>query len=106
MRDIVLRNLTSANKKRRIMTSCETINQNGVETRINRNFIYRVSEKQRLESDNVPAPKIYIYKNSDSKNQQSKFSYKVKGSMYLVNEEKVYLVNYLHSFRLNLLPSV
>ncbi len=105
MRDIVLKNLTSVNKKRRIMSSSEVINQNGVETRINRNFIYRVSEKDRLENDNVPVPKIYIYKNCDTKNHKSKFSYKVKGSIYLINEEKVYLVNYIHSFRLDLTPS-
>jgi hypothetical protein len=105
MRDLVLRNMTSLEKKRKIISSCEVSTSNGVKTRISRYFICALKNAETQTKDVATTPKIYIYKNHDTTSHCSRFLYKIKGNIFVVNQEQVYVVSYIHSFKLELTPN-
>jgi len=104
MRDLVLRNLTSLDKKRKVISSSEINTSNGICTKIRRNFICSLKSIREPQENITTAPKISIYKNHDTLLHTSKFLYKIKGNIYVVNQEQIYIVSYIHSFKLELAP--
>lgn len=101
MRELLLKNLTSLNKKRKILSLSEAFNKDGVLTRVNRSFIYLVREVVGA-GEIAEKPEFFIYKIHDSKLKQEKFLFKIKGNFYVSCNQKMYLVIYCHSLRIAL----
>lgn len=101
MRDLVFRNLTSFEKKRRIVASSEVIDNNGIHSVIHRHFMYMVRE---VSSGQMPKidPYVKVIKQRNSVTQQEHFFCKIKGSVYAMHQEKVFLVVYMHTLRIGL----
>jgi len=57
MRDLLFKNLTSTDKKRRIIASYETSDNQGVHSVIRRHFIYVIKE---INNSNMQKPKPYL----------------------------------------------
>ncbi|MCX7661632.1 MAG: hypothetical protein N2Z79_02985 [Candidatus Omnitrophica bacterium] len=102
MRDIILKHLTSLEKGRKIMTSSEVVHTQGLCQIIHRHFIYKIKEIKNNEVKPLPKPILFIFKEHNSYERKEKFFYKFKSSLYLVNNHKLYLVEFLHSLRINL----
>ena len=106
MRDLLFKNLTSQDKKKRIIASSEIVDKAGVRSIVRRHFICLIRELNPERQDggvNKIAPCVYILKQEDTKEQKKKFICRVKGSVYAVNNGRVFLILFIHSLKINLL---
>ncbi|MFA5311021.1 MAG: hypothetical protein WC355_01740 [Candidatus Omnitrophota bacterium] len=106
MRDLLFKNLTSSDHKKRIICSSEVSEKQGVHSVIRRHFICMVKEinNQDMGMDK-PQSCLYVLKERDSKEQKQKFFCKVKGSIYAVNGDKLFLIVFMHSLRIDLVSA-
>ncbi len=101
MRDLVFKNLTSQDKKRRVLASSEIMNKKGVQSVIQRHFICLVKEVPDTKAAK-PLPQLYVAREHNSFKQAERFFCKLKGSVYVICEKKLYLIAYLHSLNITL----
>jgi len=101
MRDLIFKNLTSDDKKRRIIASSETIDKQGVRSIIRRHFVCIVKEVKD-GSEMRPLPYLYVLKERSSKERREKFFCRIKGSVYAVSNGRPLLILFMHSLRINL----
>lgn len=104
MRDLLYKNLTSSDRKRKVIASCEISDKEGVRSVIQRHFICIVREVETTGVER-PEPYLYVLKKHDSKGQQEKFFCKVKGSIYAVNQGKLFLILFMHSLNIHLVAT-
>lgn len=103
MRDLLFKNLTSRDHKKRIICSLEVSDKQGVHSVIRRHFICMVKEINNQGTGmDKPQPYLYVLKEKDSKEQKQKFFCKVKGSICAVNGDKLFLIVFMHSLRIDL----
>jgi len=101
MRELLFKNMTSLEKKRKTLSIQEVKQHNGLLTRINRKYIYILkSIKDTREAE--ATPQFYIFKECNSKKQNEKFLFKVKGSFHVINNQRTFLVYFCHSLRIAL----
>ncbi len=105
MRDMVFKNLTSQNKKKRILWASETIREDGVLTKIHKYLIYIVKETVEEEKKDVGKPEIFVTKYKNTNDKTEKFQIKMKGCVYCVANERYFLVNFCHTLKIDLCPS-
>lgn len=101
MRDLLYKNLTSVDKKRKKISSSETLDKEGMRSIIHRHFICLVKEINNYK-EKQPAPYACVLREYKNKEQSGRFFCKIKGSVYVVNCGRLYLILYLHSLRINL----
>jgi len=101
MRDLLFKNLTSNDKKRKIISSSEVVDKEGIHSVIHRHFVCMVKE---VEGNKVsqPVPSVHVIKEHNTKEQKERFFCKIKGSMYALNNKKLFLVLFVHSLKINL----
>ncbi|MCX5700246.1 MAG: hypothetical protein NTZ63_01720 [Candidatus Omnitrophica bacterium] len=104
MRDLLFKNLTSNDHKRRIIASSEIIDKQGVRSIIRRHFICSIREVQSKELDK-PAPYLYVLKEHNTKEQKERFFCKIKGSVCAVHKDRFYLIIFVHSLRIDLIAN-
>lgn len=101
MRDILFKNLTSEDKKRKILSTTETVDKHGVRSVVRRHFICMV--KEVLPGQYNPAPAtVNIFKEYRNKEQTGRFFCKIKGCVYATSNGKYFLVFYAHSLKISL----
>ncbi len=103
MRDLLFRNLTSCDKKRRILASSEITDKEGVRSVIHRHFVCMVKEINDKQVSK-PAPYLYVLKERNSREQKEKFFCRIKGSLYAVHKGKLFLILFMHSLKISLEP--
>jgi len=101
MRDLVFRNLTSEARKRKVIASSEVIDKEGIRSIIHRHFICVIKEITDKEIQK-PLPYLHVLKEHNNKEHKEKFFCKIKGSIYAVNKDKLYLILFMHSLRITL----
>lgn len=99
MRDLVFKNLTSELKKRKIISSSEVFDKDGLHNTIRRHFICVIKET-KSEELKKPLSSLYVIKETSTKERNEKFFCKIKGSLYLVNEGKLYTIFFMHTLRI------
>ncbi len=104
MRDLLFKNLTSNDHKRKVIVSSEITDKEGVRSIIHRHFVCMVKE---VKNDKIerPAPYLYILKEHNSKEQRERFFCKIKGSICAVNQGRLFLIVFMHSLRIDLLAA-
>ncbi len=102
MRDILFKDLTSSDKKRRIIASSEIADKRGVRSIIRRHFVYIIKDTTG-EDAQKPAPYIYILKKRDTKERTENFFCRIKGGIIIESAKRKLLVIYTHSLRISLL---
>jgi len=100
MRDLLFKNLTSADKKRKILISSEVMDQPGVRCIIRRHFICIVKEIKDTNKQR-PLPYLYILKERNTREQKEKFFCRIKGSVYALSKGKLFLLLFMHSLKIN-----
>lgn len=113
MRELVFKNLTSEDKKRRDLFISETIEKNGIKTITQRHSVYIIGNFARINSSeelaewekaNVKTPKrrhIFIVKARDTKQKKDSFLCDVIGEFYTVVKDRIYPVAFKHSFEID-----
>lgn len=101
MRDLLFKNLTSNDKRRRIISSSEIVDKQGVRSIIHRHFVYIVKE---IKNNQIyrPLPYLYVLKEHNNKEQKEKFFCRIKGSVCAVNNGRLFLILFMHSLKINL----
>lgn len=101
MRDLLYKNLTSNDKKRRIISSSEITENEGIRSIIRRHFVCIVKEINDSKIDK-PLPYLYVLKEHNKKEQKERFFCRIKSSIYAVNNGKLYLILFMHSLKISL----
>lgn len=99
MRDLLFKNLTSNDKKKRIITSAEIVDRQGVRSTIRRHFVC-VAKEMLDKKMEQPSPYLFVVKERNTKERREKFFCRVKGSIYAVCNGKLYLILFMHSLRI------
>jgi hypothetical protein len=103
MRDLVFKNLTAKNKSRRILLAKETINEEGILTKIQKHLIYDIHEVKEGEAlESKPHNELYIIKEKNTKLKIESFFIKMKNSVYVNIKQKIFIVSFLHSLKIDL----
>ncbi|MDD2751619.1 MAG: hypothetical protein PHN59_00610 [Candidatus Omnitrophica bacterium] len=101
MRDLLFKNLTSFEKRRKILASSEISDKEGIHSIIHRHFIYSIKEISN-QPDKQSQPALYIIKEHNRKAKRERFFCKIKGNICTSNQGKLYEISYLHSLNITL----
>jgi len=101
MRDLVFKNLTSGDRKRKILASIEVMDKDGVRSIIQRHFVCLVREVKDKDIQR-PLPHVHVLKEHNSKEQREHFFCKIKGSLLAQAQGKVFLILFIHSLNIKL----
>jgi len=105
MRDLLFKNLTSGDHKRRIIASSEIVDKQGVRSIIRRHFICMLKEISDEHNIEKPLPYLYVLKEHNTKEHKEKFFCKIKGSFCAINKGKLFLVVFMHSLKIDLVAN-
>lgn len=99
MRNLVFKNLTSQVKKRKIISSSEIVDRQGMRSVIRRHFIGIVKE---IKDERIPQlpPYVYILKEHNNKEQKERFLCRIKGYVYLKVDERKFVIFFIHSLKI------
>ncbi len=100
MRDLLFRNLTSTDRRKKILASSEIFDKAGVRTVVRRHFVYIIKEMPLNTKVKKHPVQLTIIKEKNTKEKQEKFFCKMKNSIYVVSEEKIYFIIFMHSLRI------
>ncbi|MBU0547707.1 MAG: hypothetical protein KJ710_02315 [Candidatus Omnitrophica bacterium] len=101
MRDLLYKNLISADKRRRVIASSEITDKEGVHSVVRRHFTCMI--KQVAKADIAkPAPYLYVLKERNTKEKHEHFFCKIKGSLLGVNKGKFILIVFVHTLSIQL----
>lgn len=103
MRDMLIKNLTSIEKKRRIIASSEVFEEEGFLNIIHRHFICLIKEAKSATPLDQPTY-MYILRQRNTREQTEKFIFRVKGSVYATCHGRLFLVLFMQSLRIDLFP--
>ena len=101
MRDLLFKNLTSEDKKRKIIASSEVVDKQGVRSIIRRHFVCLVKEIEDSQLQR-PMPYLYVLKEHNTREQKEKFFCRIKGSIYAVYNGRLFLILFMHSLKISL----
>jgi hypothetical protein len=104
MRDMLFKNLTSNDRKRKIICSSEIMDKEGVRSIIRRHFICIVKEINDKELQR-PLPYMYVLKEHNNKEQREKFFCRIKGSILAVTNGRLFIIYFMHSLKINLMAT-
>ncbi len=117
MREMVFKNMTSEDKKRRDLYITETIEQDGKKTVTQRHSIYTIKSHSKFNNakelidwqKTVPANRnnrhIFIFKKRDTRLKKDSFVCDVVGNVYAVVKNELYSIAFKHSFEIDFLPT-
>ena len=99
MRDLVFRNLTSQDKRRRMIQATEVASAQGIHSVIRRHFIYMAREIKD-NSVSKPVPYLFAVRDRNSRELRERFFCKIKGATKVAIHEKTYMVYFIHTIQI------
>ena len=105
MKNILLKNTTSHIKKRKVLSTRETFEKNGVKTIIRRHFIYKAIEVKEF-SEVGSSPNVFMKRISDKDDNLEKFFCRLKNRIYTSLYGRKFLILFVHSLCIVSRPSV
>ena len=99
MRDLVYKNLTSNDRKRRVVACSEVIDNGGVRSIVRRHFVCLVSEVTDVQFQK-PAPYLHIIREKNSLEQREQFYCRLKGSVLATSNERFFRITFVHSLKI------
>lgn len=83
----------------------ETIDEDGIHTRIQKHLIYEIHEVKENSSNNEDIKnELFITKEKKSKIKMESFFIKMKSGMYANCNDRIYLINFLQTLKIDLSP--
>jgi hypothetical protein len=101
MRDLLFKNLTSNDKRRKVIASSEIVDRQGVRSVIRRHFACIVKEVKDNQVQR-PLPYLYVLKEHNNKKYKERFFCRIKGSIFAVNNGRLFLILFMHSLKIDL----
>jgi len=105
MRDLLYKNLTSSDRSRRIITSSEVTDKEGVHSVVRRHFacILKQIENVNLRKQE---PYLYVLKERNTRQKREHFFCKIRGSLLVVNHGRLMHILFVHTLSVELTASV
>jgi len=100
MRELVFKNLTSDDRRKKIIATSEVADREGVRSFIRRHFIYMVREVR--DTNERIQPSVQILKEHNSRKQLERFFCRIKSGVYATHKGKLYLIVFVHSLNITL----
>lgn len=104
MRDLLYKNLTSSARGRKIISSCEVTDQEGIHSVVRRHFACIIKQLQSADQAK-PQPYLFVLKETNTKQRREHFFCKVRGSLLAANKDKLLLVSFVHTLNIELTAS-
>jgi hypothetical protein len=101
MRNLIFKNLTSHTKRRKIISSLEIIDRQGLRSIVRRHFIGIIREINNEEFAQ-PLPYVYVLKEHNNKEQKGRFLCRIKGCIYLKTNARRFVIFFMHSLKITL----
>ena len=116
MRELVFKNLTSIDKKRRDLLISETVEHNGIRTITKRHSVYIIGSHKKIDMDNGQAEieaiqsnqnkrHVFIYKKKNTKQGKDSFVCDVIGRFDAVIKDELYSITFKHTFEMDFLTT-
>lgn len=102
MRDLLFKNLTSTDKRKRVIASTEIAEQSGMLTKTTRHFIYLIKEVKQGQHTSQPLPYLYLLKEKNNQKHRQRFFCRLKGSILAATDKRLYLIYFVHSLKIDL----
>lgn len=104
MRDLLYKNLTSSARGRKIITSSEVTDKEGIHSVVRRHFTCIIKQVQGAEVA-APRPYLFVLKETNTREKREHFFCKVRGSLLAINKGKLLLISFAHSLNIELTAS-
>jgi hypothetical protein len=101
MRDLLFKNLTSVDNKRKVLACAEIVDSAGVRTTVRRHFIYMVREIAQKPAK-MDEPYLLVEKVHDTKRRIERFFCKMKGSIIASYNNRLYHIRFMHTLNISL----
>jgi len=110
MREIVFKNFTSSDNRKKSTSATEILRHQNILVESCRETRYLVKNSitnpRLLKNHLLKKPEVFISRNFDTHDKTKKFSWKIKGEMFINYDSKIFPVNYEHSFTLEVVDLV
>ena len=101
MRDLIYKNLTSADRSRRVIVSSEITDKEGIHSVVRRHFACLVKQVESASAFK-PEPYLYVRKERNTREKKEHFFCKIKGGVLAVNKEKLFIISFVHTLNIEL----
>lgn len=101
MRNLLFKNITSEDRKQKKLSSSELIEQSGLRTTVSRHLVCRIVDVEQAGVV-LERPTLYVIKKRDTKLNLEAFYCRIKGQLYLASKDKLYLVHFINSLKIQL----
>ena len=99
MRDMLFRNITSQDHHRKVLATSEIVDKDGIRTVVRRHFAYFIRQVAEKPDDMEP-PYLFVLKQRNTREKYERFYCRMKGSMVVMSNEKLYKINFMHSLKI------
>ena len=120
MREMVLKNLVSDDKKRREIFISESLNEQGAIQKLEKRTIYIIKEvlkvtpdfnlqlilNQRQNEGKMQPKQTYFTRISNSNKSEEKFIYKVYGDSYAMIDDKLFIIRLVQYLKIEFIHSL
>src|SRR3989338_6576 len=101
MRQVFYRKRHSLKNRHKMMSICETYDEQDCKTSVRKYFIYVVSKEDNIDQ-NINPPRIDIKKYFNTKTREERFHFRVKGYFYISREAALLKVRFCHSLKISI----
>jgi hypothetical protein len=102
MRDLLFKNMTSTDRRRRVVACSEIVDKEGIRSIVRRHFVCLVREAFNGKVAK-PAPFLHIVRERNSIEHREQFFCRLKGSVLAVSNERLYLITFVHSLKISMI---
>lgn len=102
---MVFKNLTSVDKRKKVLWASETFSEDGILTKIHKYLIYIIREINEEDAGENEKPEISILKYRDTREKIEKFRIRLKGGLYCCANGKNFHVSFCHTLKIDLSKS-
>lgn len=104
MRALLYKNLTSSDRSRKIITSSEVTDKEGIHSVVRRHFACMVKQPENTDAQKQ-RPYLYVLKERNTKEKKERFFCKIKGSLLAENKGKLLHILFIHTLSVELTAS-
>ncbi|MBU4149809.1 MAG: hypothetical protein KKB52_05655 [Candidatus Omnitrophica bacterium] len=116
MRELVFKNLTSLDKKRRDLLISETVEKNGIRTITKRHSVYIIGDHKKVYNDEDLVPvnllhsnynkrHVFIHKKKNTKLGKDSFICDVVGKFQAVVNDEIFSIVFKHTFEVDFIAT-
>ncbi len=101
MRDILYKKKESLRHRRKMISIIEHSEDEQCRSAVHKSFVYIVTRADTIEKG-IEKPEIFVRKNFNTKLQEERFAFRVKGCFYMSKDRFIFRVDFCHTLRVDI----